>query len=517
MLTLYYNLDFDAARATRWNYYTAAIWLAVGVALVLALPGLSRRVGEKLAADEGLVETESGGAAVPADDGGPGRRARRHDRVLRQQRHHPSRTVPVSLPRGGGGAGRGDDDAASPCSTRERRDHVRATRPLSYAVRRRAAAGHVSDRVNPAGGPARVRLDVRARQSRSTAARSRRTASAGISRAGGGARGRRRPRGARGLRARVGRWSYPGDDPRRPAHQGAGHGPLAMLQVDEFCARLLSDLDANGIVLGQFHAEYGVAQMELSLAPSDPVSTADLQLLTRQTIHAAARATGLRASFAPLVDLESVGNGWHLHTSVLRKGTNLLSGGDGPAGMTPEGEAWVAGLLRELPALAAVGGPSLPSQIRRRPGYFAGAYAFWGVLNREAALRFVPASAYVPPQGANVELKASDASGNPYLLLAAVIGAGLAGMADGLGLPEGIEADPGAWERPGAGHPRRRAPAGLDRGVGRRARGLAARARGARSRYRRGLDRRSPRRRGLRRGQDARGDRRVPPLQVLRC
>jgi glutamine synthetase len=188
-----------------------------------------------------------------------------------------------------------------------------------------------------------------------------------------------------------------------------------------------------------------VAQMELSIAPSDPVQAADLQLLARQTIHAAARGTGLRASFAPLVVLDNVGNGWHLHTSVLRDGTNLLSGGDGPAGMTAEGEAWVAGLHRELPALAAVGGPSVVSQIRRRPGFFAGAYAFWGVLNREAALRFVPASQYIPPAGANVELKTSDASGNPYLVLAATIGAGLAGIAENLRLPEPIEADPGSW------------------------------------------------------------------------
>jgi glutamine synthetase len=254
---------------------------------------------------------------------------------------------------------------------------------------------------------------------------------------------------AAGLEVRAGfelEWSLslPGGD-LVAAHSGPVYSPLAMLQVDEFCARLLADLHANGIEVGQVHAEYGVAQMELSIAPSDPVQAADLQLLARQTIHAAARGTGLRASFAPLVVLDNVGNGWHLHTSVLRDGTNLLSGGDGPAGMTAEGEAWVAGMHRELRALAAVGGPSLPSQIRRRPGFFAGAYAFWGVLNREAALRFVPASQYIPPAGANVELKASDASGNPYLLLAAVIGAGLAGMAENLRLPEPIDADPGSW------------------------------------------------------------------------
>ncbi len=64
--------------------------------------------------------------------------------------------------------------------------------------------------------------------------------------------------------------------------------------------------------------------------------------------------------------------------------------------MTAEGEAWVGGMLRELAALAGVAAPSVPSLLRRRPGYFAGAYAFWGVQNREAALRIVPAPALVP-------------------------------------------------------------------------------------------------------------------------
>jgi glutamine synthetase len=230
-----------------------------------------------------------------------------------------------------------------------------------------------------------------------------------------------------------------------PAHQGPVYSPHAMLAVDEFCAQLLSDLDANGIPVGQFHAEYGLAQMELSLSPSDPVTAADLQLLTRQTIHAAARANGLRASFAPLVTMDNVGNGWHIHTSVSRDGRNLLAGGDRVEGMTAEGEGWVAGLLRELPAVAAIAAPSLPSLLRRRPGYFASAFAFWGVQNREAALRFVPAGHFIPEGGANVELKASDASGNPYLALAAVIAAGRAGIAGGLTLPEPIQDEPGAW------------------------------------------------------------------------
>jgi amino acid transporter len=61
--TIYYNVDFDAARAFRWTYYTAGIWVILGIVLVLALPGLSRRVGERLSADDGLVAPELAGEA----------------------------------------------------------------------------------------------------------------------------------------------------------------------------------------------------------------------------------------------------------------------------------------------------------------------------------------------------------------------------------------------------------------------------------------------------------------------
>jgi glutamine synthetase len=230
-----------------------------------------------------------------------------------------------------------------------------------------------------------------------------------------------------------------------PAHHGPVYGPLAMLEVDEFCAQLLADLDANGILVGQLHAEYGLAQMELAISPLDPLAAADMQLLARQTIHAAARAHGLRASFAPLVTPEAAGNGWHAHSSVMRDGENLLAGGDRQHGLTAEGEAWLAGLVRELPALAAIASPSVPSLLRRRPGYFASAYAFWGVQNREASLRFMPETALVPANAANIELKASDASGNPYLALASIISAGLAGIAEGLTLSDPINVDPGSW------------------------------------------------------------------------
>ncbi len=249
-----------------------------------------------------------------------------------------------------------------------------------------------------------------------------------------------------GLRFRIGYelefFVADGQEGLEPGHPGPAYSPHALLAIDEFVAQLLGDLQANGLEVNQLHAEYGPAQVELSLAASDPVSAADNQLLARQTIRAAARAHDLRVSFAPLINAESVGNGWHIHSSVWRGGQNLLAGDSGPS---PEGAAFIAGLLRDLPALAAVTVPSVPSLARLRPGYFASAYTFWGVENREAALRYVPSSQLLGASHANVELKPSDASANPYLALAALIAAGVAGIEEHLTPPAPIEQDPGAW------------------------------------------------------------------------
>ena len=240
------------------------------------------------------------------------------------------------------------------------------------------------------------------------------------------------------------------DDPDgwHPAHRGPAYSAHAMLDVHGFVDDLLADLAANGVEIGQLHAEYGEAQVELSLEATDPLSMADTQVLARQTIHATARAHGLRASFAPVTTSAGAGNGWHLHSSLvdLATGRNALTG-DGEHGLSDVGRGYLAGLLRELPGVVAVTAPSTGSLLRRRPGYWAGAFGFWGVENREAALRLVPGSALLGPEHTNVELKACDASANPYLALAVVIGAGLAGVSASLVPPAPVQDDVGSWDQ----------------------------------------------------------------------
>jgi glutamine synthetase len=229
----------------------------------------------------------------------------------------------------------------------------------------------------------------------------------------------------------------------RPIHAGPAYGLPVLATISDYARDLIAALEEEGVGVDQFHPEYAMGQLEVSVAPADPVGAADTTVLVRQTIRAMAATHGMRASFSPVVIAGHVGNGGHVHFSLWRDGVNLFAGGRGPHGMTETGEAFVAGVLAELPALVAVGCPSVPSYLRLIPSHWAGAFACWGRENREAAIRFVTGMVGSRDTAANTEVKCFDQSANPYLVTGALIAAGLAGVERDLRLPEEVTVDPG--------------------------------------------------------------------------
>jgi glutamine synthetase len=229
-------------------------------------------------------------------------------------------------------------------------------------------------------------------------------------------------------------------------HLGPGYTQQRLHPTEGFALDLLDALEAQGASPEQLHPEYAPGQFELSTSPSPALAAADRLLLTRYTVRQAARRHGFEASFAPAaLDVET-GNGCHLHLSLWRGDANLMTGGDGPAGMQAEGAAFVAGILEHLPALMALIAPSVPSYRRVQPGHWAGAYTCWGVENREAALRFIPGTISTRSRSANVELKVVDGAANPYFAVAGVLAAGLDGVERELAPPPGLQTDPATLE-----------------------------------------------------------------------
>jgi glutamine synthetase len=239
-----------------------------------------------------------------------------------------------------------------------------------------------------------------------------------------------------------------------PAHTQPAYGVEATRAASDILLGVHRRLTALGIEVDQLHPEYSPGQLEVSVGATGPVAAADRAVLVRDTVRTLHRELGARCSFSPRPDMASLGNGAHVHVSAWREERNLLGTGEGRHGLAPEGEAFLAGILAEVPALVGLGCGAPVSYLRLGPSRWTGAYACWGLENREAPLRLIRGSKSARPAGANAELKTVDASGNPYLVVGGMIAAGLDGVARGLELPPECAIDPAtlsATEREAAG------------------------------------------------------------------
>lgn len=238
-----------------------------------------------------------------------------------------------------------------------------------------------------------------------------------------------------------------------PTTGWAPYSLAGVLQHEDFVREFYRMAELAELRIQQLHAEYAVRQFEFCLEPQAPVAAADSLALARLVVQRAAHATGLGVSFSPKPYATDAGNGAHQHFSLTRDGTPLLSGGDGPHGLTTDGAAAIGRVVELLPELQAVLAGSILSATRMAPGTWAGAHAAWGLENREVAVRLIAATPS-NPQGAHVEVKIIDPSTSGYIATAAVLAAMLDGINQGTALPAEATTDPGTMtdqERAAAG------------------------------------------------------------------
>jgi glutamine synthetase len=234
------------------------------------------------------------------------------------------------------------------------------------------------------------------------------------------------------------------DEDGRPLGERDGwpcYGAGVYSELSEFAADLCERLEAAGVPVEQIHAEYGLGQFEISLPPRKPLRAADDVLLARAVIGRTCRDHGLRVTFSPLPFSGGSGNGAHMHVSLTRDGVPLFAGGPLAEGLTPDGAHAVAGIVRHLPDAIAVMAGTVVSDERLQPGHWSGAFACWGVENREAAVRLLLAN-NGNPHGANVEVKCVDSGANTYLATGLVLGFAALGIESRLELPDAVTVDP---------------------------------------------------------------------------
>ncbi len=202
----------------------------------------------------------------------------------------------------------------------------------------------------------------------------------------------------------------------------------ALDAFDRFFTALYDACEAMDIPADTAISEAGPGQFEINLMHGpDALRAADDAWLFKLLVKGLARRHGFAASFMAKPYEAHAGNGFHIHVSVTDgAGRNLFSDG-GPEGTALLGQA-IAGCLAAMPASMLLLAPHASSYDRFVPGAHAPTGLAWAHENRTTAIR-VPSGS---PAARRLEHRVAGGDVNPYLAIAAVLGATLAGIEDGL-------------------------------------------------------------------------------------
>ena len=194
-----------------------------------------------------------------------------------------------------------------------------------------------------------------------------------------------------------------------------------------FFAEVYRCMAALGLPRDTFMHEMGVSQFEINFPHGDALQLADQTFLFKHLLHEVALRHGLIAvcMAKPLGGVP--GSSMHIHQSLVdASGRNLFSAADGEA--TPAFAQFIGGLQAGLAELTLLLAPNVNSYHRLAHPYASPNNVCWAYDNRAAGLR-IPASG---AEARRVENRLPGADANPYLALAASLGAGLYGLVRGL-------------------------------------------------------------------------------------
>lgn len=202
---------------------------------------------------------------------------------------------------------------------------------------------------------------------------------------------------------------------------------LVLMRRYDVIAEICSAMESLGWAPYQNDHEDANGQYEMNWAYSPALITADRHAFFKYMVRSIAERHGMRATFMPKPFANLTGSGCHVHVSLWRDDTNLFDDGSDELGLTSQARWFIGGMLVHAPALCALTNPTVNSYKRiNAPPTLSGATwspnaISWGANNRTHMIR-------IPGPG-RFEYRLGDGAANPYLLQAAILAAGLDGIA----------------------------------------------------------------------------------------
>lgn len=181
-----------------------------------------------------------------------------------------------------------------------------------------------------------------------------------------------------------------------------------------------------GFVLQQIDHEDANGQYEINYRHDEALAAADRFQLFKLSVQSVAQQHGLAYCGMPKPFAHAPGSGLHLHLSLTdTNGRAVMANPEGVLGLSEAGLRFANGLLTHAPALTALCAPTVNSYKRLAASASASGTTWapvWNSIgdnNRTCALRTV---------ASRLEWRIPDPSCNLYLVLAALIAAGLDGL-----------------------------------------------------------------------------------------
>ena len=207
---------------------------------------------------------------------------------------------------------------------------------------------------------------------------------------------------------------------------------LRFLDHGEIGKTLVSVLEAAEIRPECWLPEYGKHQYEITMEPEKPLQAADNAVLIRELTKQVYRAAGKEITFSPVPFPGDAGTGVHIHFGLYGPAGEVVAyDPKAPGRLSSVAAKFNAGIIKYGRAMTAIFAPLSISYDRLKPNNWSTAKIFCGVENREALLRVCPTNEIggkAPDKQFHFEFRGGDAGANPWLLLAALIKAGMEGI-----------------------------------------------------------------------------------------
>ena len=196
-------------------------------------------------------------------------------------------------------------------------------------------------------------------------------------------------------------------------------------------------LRAMGIPIEGSKGEAEAGQEELNIKHAEALATADHHTLAKHGVKEIAHLHGHAATFLPKWHHNRVGSAAHVHQSLWSNEQNAFYDAKAAMSKSPIMDHYLAGLLRYARDYTVFLAPYINSYKRFAKGTFAPTQIVWSVDNRTAAFRLCGEGT----KSIRVECRTPGSDINPYLALAAMLAAGLQGIAEKLELPAPFQGD----------------------------------------------------------------------------